>query len=83
MTAQPSGSYEHDDIHEEIHRKHGLLSNRMNWYVTSQAFLFGAAALGGDSPFSRLMSYLGIAVTLAIMASVVGGLLAMWPSAWA
>jgi hypothetical protein len=29
-----------DYVHEEIHREHTLISNRMSWYVASQSCLF-------------------------------------------
>lgn len=73
---------ERDRIHAEIHREHGLLSNRMSWYVTSQAFLVGAFAVGGNNGYAfRWMSYLipvvGIVITTLILLSIVAGLLAM------
>jgi len=43
---EPSSAFPTDErfrvIHEEIHREHALISNRMNWFVTSQAFLVAA-----------------------------------------
>ncbi|HEY6346024.1 MAG TPA: hypothetical protein VIY49_31435 [Bryobacteraceae bacterium] len=70
------------EIHEEIHREHRLLSNRMSWYLMSQAFLVGAFAVAGDNNY-RLwwMSYfipvIGIVITAWILCSIIGGLLAM------
>jgi hypothetical protein len=71
------------EVHAEIHREHGLLSNRMNWYVTSQSFLIAAFAVGGNSGYtlhslSQLIPFIGIAVTATIMLSITGGLLAMY-----
>lgn len=34
-------------VHREIHYEHGLISNRMSWYVTSQSFLMAAFAVVG------------------------------------
>ena len=73
---------EHYKIHEEIHREHALLSNRMNWYVTSQAFLVAAFAVGGNSGYmftwmSRLIPWIGIAITILIAISIGAGLFAM------
>jgi hypothetical protein len=73
---------EHDTIHEEIHREHSLLSSRMNWYVTSQSFLFAAFAVAGDNNYtlrwmSRFIPAIGITITALIMVSILAGLLAM------
>lgn len=74
---------EHDKVHDEIHREHSLLSNRMNWYVTSQSFLVGAFAMGGEANYTfRWMSRwfipsVGILITVATMLSMFAGVRAM------
>jgi hypothetical protein len=69
-------------IHKEIHREHGLISNRMSWYVTSQSFLVAAFAVGGNYNYrfqwmSRFIPVLGIAITLLIGLSILAGVGAM------
>jgi len=69
-------------VHEEIHREHGLISNRVNWYVTSQSFLVAAFALCGDPNYrfdwmGWLIPSIGIGITVLMLASIIAGLVAM------
>ena len=72
-----------DMLHEEMHREHGLISNRISWYVTSQAFLMTAFAASGSQghDFRWLANWflpaLGFVISLLIAKSVHAALRAM------
>ncbi len=62
-------------LREEIHFEHQLISNRMNWYLTSQSFLMTAFAIAGGAghPYGWLTSLLpsiGIAISFLIFIGV-------------
>jgi hypothetical protein len=68
-------------IDSEIHREHGLVSHRMNWYVASQAFLLTAFATGANKEhfiikyIPWLIPVIGLAISavswLALVAALV------------
>lgn len=74
-------------VHREIHAEHGLIANRMLWYMTSQSFLMSAFILSGATPnhsvhayfwFARwLIPMLGILVSMVIHRSLRAALQAM------
>lgn len=71
-----------DWLHEEIHREHRLISERMSWYVASQAFLMGAFAMAGrdDHPYKWLpptTAVVGLAMTLVAAISLGAALFSM------
>src|SRR5262245_55792974 len=62
-------------LREEIHFEHQLISNRMNWYLTSQSFLMTAFAIAGgrDHPYgwlTALLPSIGIAISFLIFIGV-------------
>ena len=70
-------------IHREIHYEHGLISNRMNWYVTSQSFLMAAfAVVGGyQNNFLWLAKWfippLGILISIVTLVSISAAIMVM------
>jgi hypothetical protein len=70
-------------IHSEIHYEHGLISNRMSWYVTSQAFLMTAFMAGGGDGHSYqswskwFIPIIGILISALIWFAIVAALSAM------
>ena len=70
-------------VHREIHYEHGLISNRMSWYVTSQSFLMAAFAVVGGAGHNflwlakGLIPPLGIVISLIIWISLLAALVAM------
>lgn len=70
-------------VHREIHYEHGLISNRMGWYVTSQSFLMAAfAVVGGDlHNFLWLAKWfippLGIFISIVTLVSISAAVMVM------
>ncbi len=70
-------------VHREIHYEHGLISNRMSWYVTSQSFLMAAFAVVGGylHNFPWLAKWfippLGILISFVTLVSIGAAVLVM------
>src|ERR1051325_11188359 len=70
-------------IHREIHYEHGLISNRMSWYVTSQSFLMAALAVVGGylHNFQWLAKWLipplGILISIVTFVSIIAAVMVM------
>ncbi len=58
-------------IHKEIHNEHGLISNRMNWYVTSQSFLMIAFTNAGGAGFRFWWLSAGFIPIVGILLSLI------------
>src|SRR3954452_2050908 len=75
-------------INEEIAQENSLMSNRLNWFITSQAFLLTALSIahrgGAEWPNKRvdflfpLVPIIGIFSCLLILAGIVAGMVVLW-----
>lgn len=69
-------------LHEEIRKEHTLISNRLTWYVTSQAFLATALAIAGGKDHTmpwlpKLLPITGIVVSAFTLLSIAVAIFAM------
>jgi hypothetical protein len=70
-------------LHKEQHLEHGLISNRMTWYVASQSFLLTAFAISGGlgNEFKWLAKWvlppLGLLISALFFASILAALKTM------
>ncbi len=70
---------EYQFIREEIRAEHGLIANRLTWYVTSQSFLVTAFAISRGNGFkwhpwfsTHLLPAIGFCISLLVFPSIAG-----------
>jgi glucan phosphoethanolaminetransferase (alkaline phosphatase superfamily) len=71
------------NLHEEIHREHGLISTRINWSVMSQAFLISTLAISGSANHTMpwlamyFIPILGLVISVSSFISIIAAMVAM------
>ncbi len=78
MAAELLPETEYQQIRDEIHSEHALLSNRLTWYVTSQSFLVTAFTISRANGFtwypwfaSLLLPAIGFCASTVILPSII------------